>query len=103
MGDKIRLNVKTIIDSKVAFDDVNGNKLFNAILDATKGNGKTVVLDFKGIELVNTAFLNNAVGKLFDKNIFDLEVNRVRVENMDESKKELLKESISNAVKKYAV
>lgn len=99
MEDKIRLNVKTIIDSKVAFDDVNGNKLFNAILDATKENGKTVVLDFKGIELVNTAFLNNAVGKLFDKNIFDLEVNRVRVENMDESKKE----SISNAVKKYAV
>ena len=50
---------------------------------------------------VNTAFLNNAIGRLFNKEDYNTEKNRVLISNMDDTKKELLKETISNAVKKY--
>ena len=101
-AERIQLKVMDIINSKIAFDDSNGNTLFNKIVEVTKGNFKTVILDFDGIMLVNTAFLNNAIGKLFDKSVYDIEKNRVLIRNMDETKKELLKETISNAVKKYS-
>ena len=50
---------------------------------------------------VNTAFLNNAIGRLFNKEDYNIEKNRVLISNMDDTKKELLKETISNVVKKY--
>ena len=50
---------------------------------------------------VNTAFLNNAIGRLFNKEDYNIEKNRALISNMDDTKKELLKETRSNAVKKY--
>ena len=100
-NEKILLKVKDIINTKTAFDNTNGDKVFEKIAEVTKDNAKTVVLDFDGIELVNTAFLNNAIGRLFNKDEYDIEKNRVLISNMDDTKKELLKETISNAVKKY--
>ena len=95
----IELKVKEIIDSKIAFDDSNGDKLFEKIIEVTNGNSQTVILDF---DLVNTAFLNNAIGRLFDKEVYNIEKNRVLIRNMDDTKKDLLKETISNAVKRYS-
>ena len=69
----IELKVKEIIDSKIAFDDSNGDKLFEKIIEVTNGNSQTVILDFDGIDLVNTAFLNNAIGRLFDKEVYNIE------------------------------
>ena len=34
----IELKVKEIIDSKIAFDDSNGDKLFKKIIEVTNGN-----------------------------------------------------------------
>ena len=96
-NDVIKLKVKEIINTKTAFDNINGDK----IAEVTKDNSNTVILDFDGIELVNTAFLNNAIGRLFNKEDYNIEKNRVLISNMDDTKKELLKETISNAVKKY--
>lgn len=98
----IELKVKEIIDSKIAFDDSNGDKLFKKIIEVTNGNSQAVILDFDGIDLVNTAFLNNAIGRLFDKEVYNIEKNRVLIRNMDDTKKDLLKETISNAVKRYS-
>ena len=41
---------------------------------------------------VNTAFLNNAIGRLFNKEDYNIEKNRVLISNMDDTKKELLKD-----------
>lgn len=100
-NDVIKLKVKEIINTKNAFDNINGDRVFDKIAEVTKDNSNTVVLDFDGIELVNTAFLNNAIGRLFNKEDYNIEKNRVLISNMDDTKKELLKETISNAVKKY--
>ena len=84
----IELKVKEIIDSKIAFDDSNGDKLFKKIIEVTNGNSQTVILDFDG--------------RLFDKEVYNIEKNRVLIRNMDDTKKDLLKETISNAVKRYS-
>ena len=92
-NDVIKLKVKEIINTKTTFDNINGDRVFDKIAEVTKDNSNTVVLDF--------AFLNNAIGRLFNKEDYNIEKNRVLISNMDDTKKELLKETISNAVKKY--
>ena len=86
-NDVIKLKVKEIINTKTAFDNINGDRVFDKIAEVTKDNSNTVVLDFDGIEL--------------NKEDYNIEKNRVLISNMDDTKKELLKETISNAVKKY--
>lgn len=94
------LMVKEIIQSVMADDDGKGDLVFQKILEHSKEDSE-ITLDFKGIELVNTAFLNNAVGKIFDKSVFDLGKCNVFVDNMDEMMQDLLKEAIKIAVQKY--
>ena len=62
-NDVIKLKVKEIINTKTAFDNINGDRVFDKIAEVTKDNSNTVVLDFDGIELVNTAFLTLAIGQ----------------------------------------
>lgn len=93
--------VKDIIQSKIAFDAEDGEKVFKEILKKSREHYDVIYLNFKGIDLINTAFLNNAVGKLFDTQLFNLKENKVLIQNMDSNKLELLKETISVARKKY--
>lgn len=100
--DKV-INIKNIIKSQAADDNCKGNKVFESIKESCDDSNekRTIILDFDGIELVNTAFLNNAIGKLFDRKEFNLLENSVKVKNMNSFMIELLKESISLAREKY--
>lgn len=84
----------------MADDDEKGNLVFQKISEYSKEYNE-ITLDFKDVELVNTAFLNNAVGKIFDRNVFDIGKCNVFVDNMDEMMQDLLKEAIKIAVQKY--
>ena len=102
-----RILIKDIIGS-FADDDKKGEKIYNAIQDKIKNaikeqseNNKELVLDFEGIELVNTAFLNNAIGRLFDSNSFDLSEHPVKVAHMNENMRDLLLETIKVARSMY--
>ena len=97
---EIVLNIKDILKSTIAYDDEDGNKVYEEIKKAAQLDN-TIILDFKEIELVNTAFLNNAIGVLFDENNYDLKKNRVIVKNMDGAKLEILKETIEVAREKF--
>lgn len=99
--EKNEIIVKDIINSKIAINDKDGDTIFNTIIEKANENLDPIILNFDGIDLVNTAFLNNAVGKLFDSNLFDLKTNRVLIQNMSPDKLELLKETISVARDKY--
>lgn len=94
--------IQSIIDSKAADDSFKGDKVFEEIKKACENNEEGIIIDFKGIELVNTAFLNNAIGKLFDKEEFNINKNNVKVTNMQKSMVDLLRESISIANEKYS-
>lgn len=95
------LNVKDVINSMLADDADKGELLFREIT-SPKYKGQTeFILDFNGIELVNTAFLNNAVGKLYNPKEFDLNKISVKIVNMGENMLDLLRESIRSAMLMY--
>jgi hypothetical protein len=57
------INVKDIINSDTALAPSTGDPVHNVIKDALM-NKNIVNLDFRGIEIMTTAFLNAAIGKL---------------------------------------
>ncbi len=96
------IKIDEVIASKVADDNCKGDKVFKAIKEASLQTDEDIVLDFEKIELVNTAFLNNAIGQLFNKEEYDLSKNSVKISNMKKSMMDLLREVISVANKKYS-
>ena len=95
--------IQEILGSKTADDDQKGKKIFAKIKELVEKNacGK-IILDFRGIELINTAFLNDAIGRLYDRNQFDIDKHPVLIINMDPAAKDLVKESIIVAKEKFA-
>ena len=96
------IDIEVIISSRAADDADKGNLVFECIKQSCNPDDKTVIiLDFENIELVNTAFLNNAIGLLFNRQEFDLLKNSVFIRNMKDTMRDLLKETISLAREKY--
>jgi len=60
----LQLNVKDIIGRDTAVSSDDGETIFKKIDEHLK-NGDTVELDFSGISLMTTAFLNTAIGQLY--------------------------------------
>lgn len=58
------INVQNIINSPFCVDTADGEKIYQLLYKAISEK-RHVALSFKGIELVITAFLNIAVGKLY--------------------------------------
>ena len=102
MGNTIcTIQIRLGISSTLADDDEKGNKIFDDVKEKSKECDE-VILDFEGIELVNTAFLNNAIGKLFDSEQYKLNEHPVKIANMNSNDmKDLLYESIEAARAKY--
>lgn len=96
-----RLLIKDIIGCSMADDDTKGDKVFETIIERLDSGVMNVILDFKGIELVNTAFLNNAIGKLFNTSIVRDKRKHVTVTGMDNTMIELLQETIRVARQTY--
>lgn len=94
------LMVKEIIKSSMADDADKGGFVFQKILEHSKKDSE-IVLDFREIEFASIAFLNNALGRIFDKSVFDSEKCNVFVDNMDEMMQNSLKEAITTAVQRY--
>ncbi len=92
------INVRIIIGSPLADDDKKGDALFREIQNAASLHGdEGILLDFEDVDLVNTAFLNNAIGRLYNAEEFDLNKVHIKVVNMKENMLDLLKESVKTA------
>ena len=99
-----KLSVYKLIESQTADDAIKGDKVYNEIINKTKNNnGIAIILDFSKIELLNTAFLNNAIGKLFEENAFDFRKNRIQIANIDATMVDLVKETIAVARERYVL
>ena len=64
------LIVKDIINSNIAVATDSGDNLFNQII-ISFDNGKKIRLDFEGITILTTAFLNAAIGQLYSQGKYD--------------------------------
>jgi len=64
------LTVKKVINSDIAVDTDAGNRVFNQLI-AEFDAGEKVRLDFDGITIISTAFLNAAIGQLYSQGKYD--------------------------------
>ena len=99
MNDK-RIEIRKELNSPLADDPQKGDIIFNSIKRESEEYDK-IILDFKDIELVNTAFLNNAIGRLFNQKEYDINQHPIIISNMNASMRELLTESVKVARAKY--
>lgn len=93
-----KLIVKDIINSPLAVSTEKGEMVFQAIDNHLRKNEK-VVIDFKGIDLMITAFLNAAIGKLYgNKNYTSEFLNQhIDLENVASEDRSLFKDVIERA------
>ena len=63
----MELMIKDIIGSDIASDNEQGDLIFDEIVSGVDNNEKQIFLDFSDLKLITTAFLNNAIGKLYKK------------------------------------
>lgn len=98
----MNLSVNEILSSNIAVDKKAGDLVFNEIKRAIEKK-ENIVIDFLSIDLLNTAFLNNAIGKIYfipseERKNINIKISNFPLEAMD-----LLEEVINTAKEKAAI
>jgi hypothetical protein len=99
----IHLNVKELIGTDLAVSTENGQKV-HSILEQNLDDKQQVVLDFDGISLIITAFLNAAIGSLFKNQKYSAEFlnENLLLSNVDSNDAHLFVEVINRAKEYFA-
>ncbi len=97
------LVIKDIINSELAVSTENGNKVFE-IVDSYLQKKEKVELDFAGINIMITAFLNAAIGRLYSKKEYtaDFLNEYLKLENVEKDDRVLFKDVIQRAKEYFA-
>ncbi|MDP2159847.1 MAG: STAS-like domain-containing protein [Flavobacterium sp.] len=97
------LIIKDIINSELAVSTENGNKVFE-IVDSYLQKKEKVELDFAGITIMITAFLNAAIGRLYSKKEYTGEFlnEYLKLENVEKDDRVLFKDVIQRAKEYFA-
>lgn len=67
-----RIIIKKILNSSLAVTTESGERVYAAIIEPLIDN-EAVILDFSGISIMTTAFLNAALGQLYSTDHFTSE------------------------------
>ncbi len=94
------IKIVDILNSTSADDPKKGDIIFKTINDCYK-EYSIIIIDFKGVELINTAFLNNAIGKIYS--LKDRDDTEFKIANLSNDVVDLLREVIKTAKEKYIV
>lgn len=97
----VTLLIKDFTKSSRAISAIDGEKVFQQI-DTCFKKGEPVLLDFKGIELTITAFLNSCIGKLYGNYSQEKIKELLNIENLNEDEKLLLKLVIDKAKERFS-
>lgn len=95
------IEVKKIINSELANDSEKGKILNKEICRLFESNDTFIVLDFKDINLINTAFLNDAIGIMLRDYPLSEFTSKLRIKNIDKEDIDMFKEVLKNAAEKY--
>lgn len=95
------LKVKDLIKVDFAVTTDDGDSVFK-ILDIHFENGEKTILDFSGIYILTTAFLNAAIGQLYSKYTSEDISAYLKLENVNDSDKILFKTVIQRAKEYFA-
>jgi len=93
---EINMNVYNIVGNAFCVESDDGNKVYE-LLKKALNEDKNIVLSFQNVEMLTSAFLNTAVGQLYRD--FDEQKikSSLRVENVSDDDKILLKRVVATA------
>ena len=95
----MELMIKDIIGSDIASDNEQGDLIFDQIVSGVDNHEKQIFLDFSDLKLITTAFLNNAIGKLYKKYSMQELKGLLKVKNIkNKNDLELLRLVVLNAI-----
>ena len=97
------LIIRDIINSDLAVSTENGNKVFE-IVDSYLQKKEKVQLDFAGVSIMITAFLNAAIGRLYSNKDYtgDFLNEHLKLENVQKEDRILFKDVIKRAKEYFA-
>lgn len=90
----LKINELTALDIAVSSDE--GDKVNNRIMILLQ-DYQRIILDFSGIKLLTTAFLNAAIGQLYSKYSTEEIARRITLENVSVEDLPLFKKVIDRA------
>ena len=96
-----RIDVAEKIDNPSALTQDQGDIIFNAIIPFFEKN-EPITLDFSNVESMISPFLNNSIGKLYEKYTGDDIKKILTLKNFPPEKNSTLNLVISNAKKYYS-
>ena len=88
--------IKDVVGSANWIQVADGTKVYEQILPALK-DGKNVELSFSGRTFVITAFLNAAIGKLYNGQFSDEDIARLTYADTDASDMDKINRVVANA------
>lgn len=92
----LNVNIKELINSDTALTPDTGSIVFS-LLDKALISKEIIELDFNGIEVITSAFLNAAIGQLYSKFKSDELNEYLKVKNLAVEDRALLRKVISRA------
>ena len=101
---ELLVNVYEIVNNEVAMNTEQGKNFFGNVMQQyqNKQECNKIILDFNDIKVVNTAFLNDAIGKFYDKKEFDLKKCKVVITHLkNKAMIDILEDVKIQAKKKY--
>lgn len=98
---KYEIIIKDELQSTSADNDKKGNIIYDRIKGIIAGGGGEITLNFIGVNILNTAFLNNAIGQLYSISDWDSLNFDINLTNFSHDALDLIKEVISSAREKY--
>lgn len=94
---EIKVDIYAIIGTESCISTDDGNKIYEKIKDILK-SGNKVEISFDKITLIITAFLNAAVGQLYNGDFeYELLKSNLKATNMSDADKFLLKKVVETA------
>ena len=94
--EKVNINIFQKVGDNSATTSEDGEIIFRMITIAFKNN-KDVILDFNNINLIASVFLNASIGQLYNDYDGAYLKKHLKIENMQNEDKEILKDVIERA------
>jgi hypothetical protein len=94
-----KISISDLLKNPAAIDNAQGKKIFVKIKEEVKKENATdIKVDFNGVKLLTTAFLNEAIGKIFLDHELKDAMGKIQLVNIGTHKDiEMLRLVIANA------
>lgn len=97
------VKIVDILKSNMADDKDKGDIIFEKIEELIMNKQEQINIDFSKVDGLNTAFLNNAIGKIFSIDYEKRKDSNITLIHFPNELKDLLEEAINTARDKYSI